>query len=302
MHSIHRYFKVGLIHFMAWPEVMKGSGPVAQTLMNILTDEYFDAVEISWIQDDQERRRVRDLLAQSHMTVCYGAQPRLLTTGLNPNDLSEPGRRAAEQTLLAAIDEADYLGAGGIAFLSGPWQEKTREQSYAQLIKTTKNLCAYAQQKGMKVELEVFDYDIDKKALIGPAPYAAQFAAEIRNQYDNFGLIVDLSHLPLTYEEPSFALRTLSPYITHLHIGNAVTKKGAPAYGDAHPRFGFPNSANDVEQTLAFLRACRDEGLMNAQEPLVLSFEVKPWDNEESAIVVANAKRVLNRAWALLDE
>ena len=28
------------------------------------------------------------------------------------------------------------------------------------------------------VELEIFDYDVDKASLMGPAPYAAQFAAE----------------------------------------------------------------------------------------------------------------------------
>jgi hypothetical protein len=41
------------------------------------------------------------------------------------------------------------------------------EQSYAQLLKTTGSLCKKAAQKGMTVELEVFDYDMDKAALIG---------------------------------------------------------------------------------------------------------------------------------------
>jgi hypothetical protein len=42
------------------------------------------------------------------------------------------------------------------------------------------NLCKYAATKGMNVEIEVFDYDVDKRSLIGPAPLAARFAAEIR--------------------------------------------------------------------------------------------------------------------------
>ena len=41
---------------------------------------------------------------------------------------------------------------------------------------------------------------------------------------------------------------------------------------------------------------------MNAENPYVLSFEVKPWKNEDADLVVANAKRVLNRAWALLED
>jgi len=81
------------------------------------------------------------------------------------------------------------------------------------------------------VELEVFDYDMDKAALIGPAPYAAQFAADMRTTHSNFGLLVDLSHFPTTYESTRFVIQVLRPYITHLHLGNAVVEEGAKGYG-----------------------------------------------------------------------
>ena len=204
--------------------------------------------------------------------------------------------------MLEAIDEAEYLGAKGIAFLAGKWQEETKDQAFAQLLKTTGNLCAYAAKKGMMVELEVFDYDMDKAALIGPAPYAAEFAAKMRMKYNNFGLLVDLSHFPTTYETSQFVVRTLRPYITHFHIGNAVVKEGCEAYGDQHPRFGFPNSANDVPQLLDFFRVLKAEGFFCAEAPYVLSFEVKPWKDEDPEVIVANTKRVINRAWALLED
>ena len=63
-------------------------------------------------------------------------------------------------------DEAAYLGAEGIAFLAGKWQEETKEQTYGQLLKTTVHLCEYAKSKGMYVNLEVFDYDCDKACLL----------------------------------------------------------------------------------------------------------------------------------------
>jgi hypothetical protein len=44
------------------------------------------------------------------------------------------------------------------------------------------------------------------------------------------------------------------------------------------------------------------EGFMNSERPMVLSFEVKPWKDEDPDAVVAGAKRVLNRAWALLED
>ena len=200
------------------------------------------------------------------------------------------------------MDEAEYLGAGGIAFLAGKWEEKTKEESYVQLKKTTKRVCDYAAEKGMAVELEVFDYNMDKAALIGPAPYAAKFAADMRCMCSNFGLIVDLSHFPTTYETSKFVIQTLRPYITHFHIGNAVVKKGCEAYGDQHPRFGYPESANDTEQLLEFFKVLKEEGFLNKDQPYVLSFEVKPWKGEDGDLVLAGTKRVINRAWALLDD
>ncbi|MEG2074667.1 MAG: sugar phosphate isomerase/epimerase, partial [Angelakisella sp.] len=187
--SIHRYFKVGLISFMAYPANMKGTDPnLLETIKKIACDDYFDAIELNWIKDGTLRTDAARMLESSHLTVCYGAQPRLLTTGLNPNHLDEAERKKAESTLLAAIDEAELLGAGGIAFLSGKWEQATKDESYKQLLKTTRNLCAYAHGKNMMVELEVFDYDMDKASLIGPAPYAARFAADVRATHENFGL------------------------------------------------------------------------------------------------------------------
>ena len=295
--SIHKYFQVGTIRWMSFPKM-----GVLESIRRIASDDYFDAIELSQCKDQEEREAVKKLLEQSHLKVCYGAQPRLLGPRLNPNDLDEEGRKTAEGTLIEAIDEAEYLGADGIAFLAGKWEEETKDQAYSQLLKPTRNLCDYAAKQGMKVELEVFDYDMDKAALIGPAPYAARFAADMRMTHSNFGLLVDLSHFPTTYETSRFVIQTLRPYITHLHFGNAVVKEGCAAYGDKHPRFGFPESANDTAQLLEFLQVLKEEEFFRAGDPLVLSMEVTLAGDEDEEIVLANTKRVLNRAWALLED
>ena len=297
--SIHKYFQIGTIQWMSHPPA---EYELLDSIKTICCDDYFDALEVTQIKDAFVREKAKEMLEQAHMKVCYGAQPRLLGPGLNPNDINEEGREKAERTLLEAVDEAEYLGAKGIAFLAGKWEKETREKAYLQLIKTTENVCEYAASKGMSVELEVFDYDMDKEALIGPAPYAARFAADMRSRCSNFGLIVDLSHFPTTYETSKFVIRTLRPYITHFHIGNAVIKKGYEAYGDQHPRFGFPDSANDTVQLLDFFRVLKEEGFLDAANPYVLSFEVKPWKEEDGDMVLTGTKRVINRAWAILED
>ena len=72
------------------------------------------------------------------------------------------------------------------------------------------------------------------------------------------------------------------------------------AYCDVHPRFGFPNSENDVAEIAAYLRLLLDIGFINTQTRPIVSFEVKPWGDESPAMVIANAKLTLNQAWMLI--
>ncbi|MFI3326600.1 MAG: sugar phosphate isomerase/epimerase [Clostridia bacterium] len=292
--SIHKYFKLGTISWMSYPNM-----ELVDAVEKIAKDDYFDAIEVKQFTDDNARAKAKTMMKDSHLKVCYGAQTRLLTTGLNPNAICEEERVKAEKTLLEAIDEAEYLGSKGVAFLSGKWEKETQAKAYEQLLKTTRNLCDYAATKNMIIELEVFDFDMDKASLIGPAPYAAEFAADMRKTHNNFGLIVDLSHFPTTYETSQFVIRTLRPYITHFHIGNAVVIEGCEAYGDQHPCFGYENSANDTEELVDFFKVLKEEGFFNCQNPYVLSIEVKPWADQDADIIMANTKRVINRAWAM---
>jgi len=238
----------------------------------------------------------------SKLAVGYGGQPRLLTTGLNINDLSEEGRSRAVATLKEGIDEAYELGAAGFAYLSGKYAEETKEASYQALLKSTREICAYAASKGsMPVILEVFDYDIDKKSLIGPTALAERFAREVRKEYANFGLLVDLSHIPMYRESAEQAILPIRDLIRHVHIGNTVIKDPSfTAYGDTHPRFGFEGGENDVRQVAEFLRVLLFAGILRKEDPPFLSFEVKPWADEDPELVIANAKRTLNQAWALV--
>lgn len=297
--SMYKYFKLGLIHFMAFPSTMKGEGPIVDTIRRIACDDYFNAIEITWMKDPEVRKEVKKILESSHLSVGYGAQPRLLTTGMNINDLNEEGRVKAVASLKEGITEAYELGAKGLAFLSGKYEERTKEQSYQALLASTKELCAYAKTKGdLRIILEIFDYDIDKKSLIGPAPLAKRFAQDITAAYDNFGLMVDLSHIPMIHETCEESILPIKDYLVHAHMGNTVIKDpGYAGYGDTHPRFGFPGGENDVDELVEYLKVLLNIGFLNPKNPPILSFEVKPWGDEDPELVIANAKRTLNEAW-----
>lgn len=294
MHDIHKYFRIGTLQWMSYPEL-----PAYEAVEKIILDGYFDAVELAPVPEP-ERERVRGLLELSRITPACGAHALQLGHGLNPNALSEEERLRAEERLKSCIDEAAFMGARSLAFLAGRWEPDRRAQQLARLVKTTVELCRYAETKGIRMELEVFDYDVDKRVLIGPAALAAEFAAEVRRECPNFGLLADLSHIPLTHEKPEDVVRLLKPYLTHFHIGNAVLDKNSPAYGDQHPRFGYPGGETDVPGLCRFLRVLRREGFFRENGRMLLSFEVKPRAGEDADAVLAGCKRALNAAWAAL--
>jgi hypothetical protein len=102
----------------------------------------------------------------------------------------------------------------------------------------------------------------------------------------------------MLHETCAEAIEPVKDYLVHAHMGNTVIKDPTcEAYGDTHPRFGFPNSENDVDQLVEYLRVLLQVGFLNTENPPIVSFEVKPWGDEDPDIVVANAKRTLDLAW-----
>jgi len=306
--SWNKYFNVGTIHFMSFPEVMMGEGPIAETLEKILSDDFFTAVEITRIKDEKIRKEVKQMLESSHVISAYGAQPVLLSGKLNLNSLIESERITAVSEIKKCVEEASYIGTKGVAVLSGPHPgQDLEDKAIRKLLESLDELCEFSNGFGLKLELESFDFDIDKKCLIGKSDLARTVAKEVRKRHSNFGLILDLSHFPIQYETIGTALKNCIDYITHLHIGNCVLKdQDHPAYGDQHPRFGVDGGENDTEQVREFfsmlfeLGWLKKEGVANQNDRPIVSFEVKPMPGENRGIVLANSIRVFKEAWALL--
>lgn len=301
--SWKKYIKVGLVHFMAFPQVSKGEGPILESLESILTDNFFDVVEITTINDLEVRAKAKKMLSSSKIAVTYGSQPVQLVNKLNLNSFDPNERSKALNRCLVCVDEAIEMGAEGVAFLSGadPGPER-RGQATDILVDSFNQICAHASSKSkLGVVLETFDFDIDKKALIGPNVDAVHFSERVRQNHKNFGLMVDLSHLPLQRETTAHALGTVRDHLVHAHMGNCVMKdKSHPGYGDQHPRFGIEGGENDVSEVVEYIRMLMSIGYLQENKPRILSFEVKPLADEASEIVVANAKRTLCEAWELV--
>jgi hypothetical protein len=150
--------------------------------------------------------------------------------------------------------------------------------------------------------MKVFDYDIDKCFLIGHFQDAADVTAVLHKEFNNFGVLADLSHFPLLRETPEEAIPLVKQYPMHFHIGScAFRDRKHPGYGDLQPRFGMPGGEIDTPQVRDYLRLLMDLKLLNPEKRPILSAEVRPLLAEEtSEVILANTKRVIKEAWAML--
>jgi len=295
--NLHSYMKVGIVQLMAYPEM-----DTVESIRKIAEDEFFGAIEIATVPEDI-RDEVMQILGASHLVIGYVGQPLLLNNKLDLNSLVPQQREAAISMIKGGVDEAYMLGARQLAVLSGPAPDKSKyDQAKVLLIDSLSQICSYAQSKGkIGITMEIFDREYDKKCLIGPTPEAVEVAREVKRNYPNFGLMVDLSHLPLLKEKPDYAVKTAKNYLVHVHIGSCILKdKSHPAYGDKHPPFGMAAGENDVEEVRLFLKALMEIGYIGAGKQNVVAFEVKPLSGQNPDVVVANAKRTLMEAWARL--
>jgi sugar phosphate isomerase/epimerase len=300
----NNYCTLSIVHFMAYPNTIGGEGPIVETITKIAEDPFFTGIEIGWIKDPKVRVEAKAVLDHTHIKIGYGAQSALLLQSLNLNSLDDGERGKAVAQLKANVDEAAAMGAKRVGFLSGKDPgDDDRPAALEKLIASVKEVSAHARERGLALVCETFDREIDKKCLIGPSDYAAEFAAAVKQDYPEFGLMYDLSHQPLLYEQAEPALTLIKDHLVHAHVGNAVVEPGTPGYGDLHPRFGWPGGSNDVDELVAFLRALFKVGYLSddKEERPWIGFEVKPQtEAETSEQIIAGTKRVWAEAWSRL--
>jgi sugar phosphate isomerase/epimerase len=293
---------MSLVHFMAFAEAATGEGAIAKTVAQVAEDEFFDAIEIAWIADAGERTRVRQVLEASQLQAGFCAHPTILSQRLSLNDLNRSRRTHAIQKMKELIDQASELGAKRFVFLSGPDPgQDLRSAALDTLIDSVFEMCAHAQPLGIGLTLETFDRSVDKRSLIGPVHDAAHVAQAVREKYPSFGLLYDLSHMPLLDETPA-DLAVIADYLVQAHVGNCVKEPGHSCHGDRHPYFGVRGGVSGVTELAQFIRGLfAARYLRSGREPLPwVGFEVKPQGpGETPELVIANCRRTWRQAWAM---
>lgn len=296
--------KVGIVHFMAYSDTIRGEGEIESSARRLMSDGYFSVLEVGIIKDPQVRRRLAEMARERKVTLVYGGQPRLLLGKLSLCSTDDDNRRRAIEACRQSAEEAVELGAVGLGVLSGAYEgEAVKERQTDLLVESLVELGRYCADRGVGLVLETFDRSIGKNALIGPTAEAVAVSRRVREEVPGFGLLIDLSHLPLLGETPEQALTTAGDHLVHAHIGNCVMREeGHPAFGDEHPPFGIPEGENGARELADFLYWLGKIGYIGVGKQRIVSFEVKPLPGMSSEEVVANAKATLEEAWSMLDK
>ena len=296
---------IGIVSFMAYPEISSGKGPIEQSIKKIASDPFFSLIEITHIGDEDTRLRVKKILKSSNMRTSFGAHPIIFGSKLDINSGNHEIRNKSVDILKKLIDEAYQMDAESFVFVSGPKSAEASLKSQLKLIKISiDGLCSYnlrvAKDYGknpMDMILETFDQKpFAKNRLIGPTDISIELARNIKEKFNNFGLLLDLSHLPILGEDYKDSLVKAKEHINHIHIGNCILKdSNHAAYGDEHPRFCIEKGEICVEELAGFLKILNEVGYLSSLKNAV-SFEVKPLKGEDPDITIAGSKRVLLKA------
>ncbi|HLJ94402.1 MAG TPA: TIM barrel protein [Gemmataceae bacterium] len=297
--SWQSYLQLGVVHFMAFPECLTGEGPQLDTLAAICHDPFFDAVDVGPIVDDLQRAECAALLRDCQMHVTFACQPLQLLHGHDLNAADKSQRKAAIEAVLGCFEQAQQLGASRIAVMSGRnVAAAERPAALDCLIQSLCTLCHAARNRvGLPMVLEIFDHDLDKKALVGPCATAAAIAREVRREFSDFGLLHDLSHIYLCHEEPAQHFPLIREHLVAMHMGNSVSDSGHALFGDTHPLFGMPGSDSSAAELREFLRVLFDIGFLRPGRRPVCGFEIRPPAGVSPQTAIVNMKRTWQQAW-----
>jgi sugar phosphate isomerase/epimerase len=293
------YSRIGLLHAALYPEdSLEG---IRTSIRVIAADDFFGAVEITPVRDQALRRELCGVLQASQMVIDVDAGAGLYRGGLSLASLSADARARAAAYVRSVVDEASEMQAERVCVISGPDPgEASRRDALAALEDTLLDLCGYARANGtVQLALKMADRAVDKRFLIGPTWEGARVARVLRQQYPDFGVVLNLGHLALLDEDPEQAVQHAAPVLARVHLGNCVrSDRNHPRYGDSHPGFGIAGGEIDVPELAGFLRALVTVGYLRQGNNAVVAFEVRPGPGEDPATVIAHCKHVLAAAWA----
>jgi sugar phosphate isomerase/epimerase len=307
MDQLEKTASIGIVLPKLFPFTQSHPEQMISNLLTILEDPFFTAVEVSYIADKEARELAAKYMQYSCVEIIFNGGDAFRQLNLNLSSLDSAARNNSIEQCKTLIDHCYGMNAKIMHIVTGKFEgEDSKQQNINAFIASTMELCKYAKEKAetyeLCISLEIGDRHVDRKYLLGPTHEAVHAARMIRSEYNNFGLLLDQSHLPLMGEDPHKSLWLAKDYLTHIHLGNSYLRdRQAPYFGDKHIPFGVKDSEVSIVELTKFITTLQDIEFFKSPKPTrkpVMTFEVGCLENESPNLVIANIKRNFLEAWA----
>ena len=293
-----RELKLGLVTYASYPEIIADSDELLQRMQEFMLDSVFEVLEIPYSNNPKVSRELRSMAASSCVDLIVSAGPNFALENWTLCSPCDHIRQQGIDRMKRVIDFSNSIGASQVVFMSGADDPPYREEMLTLLRQSIEILLGYA-HKEQYLSLEPADREITHLQLLGPSTEVRDLLGDIPEE--QFGITLDMSHIPQLNEELRYACMTLGAQVSHAHLANTVlADRQHLCYGDAHPRLGIVGSEFSYQDASMFVQHLQQYCFMQrVYYPLglpVVSMEVKPMPDENNDLTLAGAKRDLFRS------
>lgn len=298
--NIKEYAKVGFVHHMLYPKCTEDADYHVDTLKSFVGRPDIESLDCCIPYGEERRKSVMPVVRNCGKDVGYALHlfpaRKISLASLDIQEQALTRLVIAEQIKLAAD-----IGATGFVFVSGADIPDNRPAAQKAFKTFCRWFCSELQKYKITALLEPFDRTVDKKFLYGPIDDCVRLADEISQEYDNFGIELDMGHLPLMSEDFNSAVQRCGRHIKRIHLGNCILKnKSNPLYGDYHPPMGIEDGENDIPELAAFLKALLEIGYLSKTGRKPLLIETRPYPGNTVEYTIDDAMNRLDAAWKLV--
>ncbi|MCC6956452.1 MAG: sugar phosphate isomerase/epimerase [Anaerolineales bacterium] len=302
------YPGLGLVHYVSFPKNIPGDGPIIENLESILADDDFQTIEISWIKNEDVKKKASALLKTSGKRIVFSGGPPFAYQQINLSSLDDGERKYSMEYARQLFDDARLFNAciflitGGRDTLPSE-RERAKDKLVQSIVELSKYAREHSDQSPIYLSLEPVDRAVHRKGLIGPIAEAVEIAQRVEQAGETLYLTLDQSHLAQLGIAPGEALRLAYNYLFHVHLANCIIcDPQHPLYGDEHPYFGIKDGEHGLQELVVFLKILEKLGYFSRQPPYggwpIVSVEVKPLDNEDPVEALKTTKAVLAKSFA----
>lgn len=260
-----------------YPDSITDESVHTETLKEIVKTDLVDALDCWCWRGDRSKDEIA-ILRDSGKIINYNIGDRFGEKEMIPSSKNEAERIYAYDIIMREIEYGLLAGAKKIVFGSGPDDVSDHKGAVERFFEFTMKILGQL-PKDVTLCLEPTDWDIDKLFLCGPLSESVEIAERVRKTgADNFGLLLDMTHVPIMHETIESSIEKSKNVLTHIHLGNAVIKnKNNPFYGDKHIPWSYPDSEYTEKDGVQFIRKLKNVGYFD-KDNATISFEMRPYE------------------------